>query len=138
MCFPWQSPDTLGELALAALPVIKQAFVHHPEARGDDLEAVLYRARRSTQADLLEKGGGGMLLGTRRQGLAWRAWRAWRPLSGSLLGAPPRSSSLRLAVMAPRLAAVPSAATRRAVPCHRHRHRHRHESTTDFSSLSLQ
>ena len=56
-----QSPNVLGELALAALPVIKQAFVHSPEARGDALEEQLYRTRRSTQADLLEVGGGAPL-----------------------------------------------------------------------------
>ena len=53
-----QNKNVLGEFALAALPNIQQAFVHHPTAKGDDLEEVLYRTRRSTQADLLEQGGG--------------------------------------------------------------------------------
>ena len=44
-------------MALAALPTIQQAFVHHPKLTGDELEAAIYRLRRSTQADWLELGG---------------------------------------------------------------------------------
>ena len=53
-----QDKNVLGEFALEALPDIRQAFVHHPTARGDELEKLLYQTRRSTQADLLEQGGG--------------------------------------------------------------------------------
>ena len=41
-------------MALAALPDIQQCFVHHPTARGDELESLLYEARRSIQADIKE------------------------------------------------------------------------------------
>lgn len=52
-----QNPAVLGQMALDALPTIRQAFVHHPELTGDELEAALYQLRRSTQADILEKCG---------------------------------------------------------------------------------
>jgi glutamate synthase (ferredoxin) len=47
----------LGPMALAALPIIRQAFLHHPTLRGDDLENALYKLRRSVQGDLLEMSG---------------------------------------------------------------------------------
>ena len=37
-------------MALEALPEIRQAFVHHPTLRGDELEEALYKVR-STQGD---------------------------------------------------------------------------------------
>jgi len=49
-----QNKLVLGELALAALPTIRQAFVYHPTHTGDLLESALYQLRRSVQADLLE------------------------------------------------------------------------------------
>jgi glutamate synthase (ferredoxin) len=52
-----QNPAVLGQMALDALPTIRQAFVHHSELTGDELEAALYQLRRSTQADILEKCG---------------------------------------------------------------------------------
>ena len=42
-----QRKEVLGPMALAALPDIQQCFVHHPTARGDELESLLYEARRS-------------------------------------------------------------------------------------------
>jgi len=51
-----QQKNVLGEMALAALPIIRQAFVYHPTATGDELETALYQLRRSTQADILELG----------------------------------------------------------------------------------
>ena len=53
---PPQNKDVLGELALAALPIIRQAFLYHPMLTGDELERALYQARRSTQADVLAAG----------------------------------------------------------------------------------
>ena len=50
-----QTKGVLGEMALEALPIIRQAFVHHPEHKGDELETALYQLRRSTQADILEQ-----------------------------------------------------------------------------------
>jgi len=49
-----QRKEVLGPMALAALPDIQQCFVHHPTARGDELESLLYEARRSIQADIKE------------------------------------------------------------------------------------
>ncbi|KAL3932173.1 MAG: hypothetical protein SGPRY_000811 [Prymnesium sp.] len=49
-----QKKEVLGEMALDALPIIRQAFLYHPTASGDELEEKLYRVRRSTQADYLE------------------------------------------------------------------------------------
>ena len=49
-----QRKEVLGPMALAALPDIQQCFVHHPSARGDELESLLYEARRSIQADIKE------------------------------------------------------------------------------------
>jgi len=49
-----QAKESLGPLARDALPTIRQAFLHHPTLRRDDLERALYKLRRSTQADLLE------------------------------------------------------------------------------------
>jgi len=54
---PPQNKDVLGPLARAALPRIRQAFLHHPTLRGDALEAALYQVRRSTQAEVLDKCG---------------------------------------------------------------------------------
>ena len=54
---PPQDKEKLGPLALEALPTIRQAFVHHPTLRGDELEEALYQLRRSTQADVLAAGG---------------------------------------------------------------------------------
>ena len=42
-----QRKEVLGEMALKALPDIQQAFLHHPTLRGDELEVLLYEARRS-------------------------------------------------------------------------------------------
>ncbi len=52
---PPQNKDVLGPLAREALPTIRQAFLHHPTLRGDELEAALYQVRRSTQADVLQE-----------------------------------------------------------------------------------
>ena len=52
-----QNKLILGELALAALPTIRQAFLHHPTLRGDDLESALYQLKRSTQGDVTATGG---------------------------------------------------------------------------------
>jgi len=49
-----QRKKVLGPMALAALPDIQQCFVHHPTARGDELESLLYETRRSIQADIKE------------------------------------------------------------------------------------
>merc|ERR1719163_140700 len=46
-----QDKEALGRLALDALPIIRQAIIHHPDKTGDDLEDALYAARRSAQAD---------------------------------------------------------------------------------------
>ena len=60
-----QRKEVLGPMALAALPDIQQCFVHHPTARGDELESLLYEARRSIQADIKEgvEAGGSESLG---------------------------------------------------------------------------
>ena len=60
-----QRKEVLGPMALAALPDIQQCFVHHPTARGDELESLLYEARRSIQADIKEavEAGGSERLG---------------------------------------------------------------------------
>jgi len=50
---PPQNKKVLGPMALEALPTIRQAFLHHPTLRGDELEAALYGVRRSTQGDIL-------------------------------------------------------------------------------------
>ena len=52
---PPQKKSILGRMALAALPTIRQAFLHHPTLKGDDLEAALYKLRRSTQGDILNE-----------------------------------------------------------------------------------
>ena len=52
-----QAKQTLGELALDALPIIRQAFVCSADKTGDELEMALYKTRRSTQADVTETGG---------------------------------------------------------------------------------
>ena len=49
-----QRKEVLGPMALKALPDIQQCFVHHPTVRGDELEVLLYEARRSIQADIKE------------------------------------------------------------------------------------
>lgn len=49
-----QKKDILGPMALDALPDIRQAFLHHPTLRGDELEEELYQTRRSVQADVSE------------------------------------------------------------------------------------
>jgi len=54
-----QQLQTLGPMALAALPTIRQAFIHHPTLTGDELELALYRMRRSTQVYMKSLGGGG-------------------------------------------------------------------------------
>ena len=50
-----QDKTTLGPMALEALPIIRQAFVHHPTLTGDELERQLYQLRRSTQGDILNE-----------------------------------------------------------------------------------
>ena len=45
-----QAKESLGPLARDALPTIRQAFLHHPTLRRDELEGALYKLRRSTQA----------------------------------------------------------------------------------------
>lgn len=52
---PPQNKGVLGEMALAALPTIRQAFLYHPDLTGDELEAALYGLRRSVQGDLQEE-----------------------------------------------------------------------------------
>lgn len=52
-----QQTQVLGPMARAALPTIRQAFLHHPTLRGDALEAALYKLRRSVQGDLLQMSG---------------------------------------------------------------------------------
>ena len=52
-----QNKLILGELALAALPTIRQAFIHHPTLRGDELENGFYQLKRSTQGDVTAVGG---------------------------------------------------------------------------------
>merc|ERR1719382_2118227 len=52
---PPQKKSILGRMALAALPTIKQAFLHHPTLRGDELEEALYSLRRSIQGDILDQ-----------------------------------------------------------------------------------
>ena len=52
-----QNKLILGELALAALPTIRQAFIHHPTLRGDELESGFYQLKRSTQGDVTAVGG---------------------------------------------------------------------------------
>jgi len=49
-----QSKNVLGPMALEALPEIRQAFLHHPTLRGDELEEALYKVRRSTQGDIID------------------------------------------------------------------------------------
>jgi len=57
----WRDPPlnkrVLGPLALAALPTVRQAIMHHPTLRGDELEAALYQLKRSTQGDITAAGG---------------------------------------------------------------------------------
>ena len=45
--------QVLGPMALEALPEIRQAFLHHPTLRGDELEEALYKVR-STQGDSID------------------------------------------------------------------------------------
>ena len=49
-----QRKEVLGPMALVALPDIQQCFLHHPTARGDELEVLLYETRRSIQADIFQ------------------------------------------------------------------------------------
>jgi len=57
----WRDPPlnkrVLGPLALAALPTVRQAIMHHPTLRGDELETALYQLKRSTQGDITAAGG---------------------------------------------------------------------------------
>jgi len=52
-----QNKRVLGELALAALPTVRQAILHHPTKRGDELENALYQLKRSVQGDVTAAGG---------------------------------------------------------------------------------